>query len=179
MGHRTMGTEVGTDEQPSARWYRPYHPRMPDPAEPQTHRGMPAWGFADPGPLRDRLTALALDGTKTATASLGVEFVVEGAIPSRPGDREILLDSTGRPVAMVEITRTRLSTIALVDDEFARDEGEGFADAGDWRTAHEGFWNGHIEELRAGLRDPTFELTDSTVVVCEWFRVVERMDGPA
>jgi hypothetical protein len=27
------------------------------------------------------------------------------------------------------------------------------------------------------LRDPTFELTDSTVVVCEWFRVIERLDG--
>jgi uncharacterized protein YhfF len=150
---------------------------MPDPAALETHRGMPAWGFAYPGPLRDRLTALALDGTKTATASLGVEFVVEGAIPSRAGDREILLDSADRPIAIVEIISTRLSTIALVDDEFARAEGEGFAGARDWRAAHEGFWNDHIEELRAGLRDPAFELTDSTVVVCERFRVVERMDG--
>jgi uncharacterized protein YhfF len=151
---------------------------MPDPAEPRTHLGKTAWGFAFPGPLRDRLTALALDGTKTATASLGVEYVVDGAVPPRPGDREVMLDSAGRPVAIVEITRTRLSTIALVDDEFARAEGEGFADAHDWRVAHERFWNGHIEDLRSDLRDPTFELTDSTVVVCEWFRVVERLDLP-
>lgn len=152
---------------------------MPEPAEPTTHMGMPAWGFAFPGPLRDELTALALDGTKTATASLGVDYVVDGVMPPRAGDREVLLDSDGRPVAIVEITRVELSTIGLVGDEFARAEGEGFADAHDWRVAHEEFWHGYISELRTGLRDPEFELTDSTVVVCEWFRVVERLDSPA
>jgi uncharacterized protein YhfF len=153
-----------------------YHRRMPDPVEPTTHLGMPAWGFAFPGALRDELTALALDGTKVATAGLAVDYVVDGDFPSRPGDREVLIDSDGRPVAIVEITRVDLSTISLVSDEFARAEGEGYADAGEWRASHERFWNGYIDDLRAGLRDPTFELTDSTVVVCEWFRVVERLD---
>jgi uncharacterized protein YhfF len=156
-----------------------YHRHMPETAEPTTFRGMPAWGFAFPGPLRDALTALALDGTKTATSSLAVDFVVEGAMPARAGDLEVLLDSAGQPVAIVEITKVALSTIALVDDEFALAEGEGFADAAEWREAHERFWNGYIGDLRTGLRDPGFELTDSTVVVCEWFRVVERLDGAA
>lgn len=153
-----------------------YHRGMPEPAEPTTYRGMPAWGFAFPGALRDELTALALDGTKTATASLGVDYVVDGAMPPRPGDREVLLDSDGQPVAILEITRTELSTISLVTDDFARAEGEGFADAADWREAHERFWNGYIDDIRTALRDSSFELTDSTVVVCEWFRVVERLD---
>lgn len=156
-----------------------YHRHMPEPTEPTTYQGMPAWGFASPGPLRDELTALALDGTKTATASLGVDYVTDGGMPARAGDREVLLDSTGKPVAIVEITRVELSTMKLVSDEFARAEGEGFADAHDWRVAHEGFWNGYIDELRSGLRDPGFELTDSTIVVCEWFRVVERLDPSA
>jgi uncharacterized protein YhfF len=155
-----------------------YHRRMPESVEPTTHMGMPAWGFAFPGPLRDELTALALDGTKTATASLGVDYVVDGVMPPRAGDREVLLDSNGRPVAIVEITEVELSTIKLVSDEFARAEGEGFADAHEWRVGHEEFWNGYIDELRTSLRDPGFELTDSTVVVCEWFRVVERLDSP-
>lgn len=154
-----------------------YHRRMPDQVEPSTHLGMPAWGFASPGQLRDELTALALDGTKTATASLAVDYVIEGAVLPRASDREVMLDSSGRPVAIVEYTRVELSTIGLVTDEFARAEGEGFADATDWREAHERFWNGYIDDLRAGLKDPGFELTDSTVVVCEWFRVVERLDG--
>ncbi len=106
-----------------------YHRHMPETAEPTTFRGMPAWGFAFPGPLRDELTALALDGTKTATSSLAVDFVVEGAMPARAGDLEVMLDSAGQPVAIVEITKVALSTIALVDDEFALAEGEGFADA--------------------------------------------------
>ena len=156
-----------------------YHRHMPEPAEPTAHLGMPAWGFAFPGPLRDELTALALDGTKTATAGLAVDYVVDGGLPPRAGDREVLLDSAGQPVAIVEITKVELSTIALVGDEFARAEGEGFADATDWRIAHERFWNGYLDDLRAGLRDPSFELTGSTVVVCEWFRVVERLDRSA
>ena len=140
---------------------------------------MPAWGFAFPGPLRDELTALALDGTKTATAGLAVDYVMDGVMPARVGDREVLLDSADRPVAIIEVTKISMSTIALVDDEFARAEGEGFADARDWREAHERFWSGYIDEIRTSLRDPSFELTDSTVVVCEWFRIVERLDGDA
>jgi uncharacterized protein YhfF len=155
-----------------------YHRRMPEPAvEPTTYRGLPAWGFAFPGELRDRLTALALDGTKTATAGLAVDYVVEGGLPPRPGEHQVLVDSDERPVAIVETTRLEFSTMSLVSDEFARAEGEGFADAREWRAAHERFWGSHIEDIRRDLRDPSFELTDSTVVVCEWFRVVERLDG--
>jgi uncharacterized protein YhfF len=151
---------------------------MPEQVEPTTHLGLPAWGFAFPGPLRDELTALALDGTKTATAGLAVDLVVDGGMPSRAGDREVLLDSAGRPVAIVEITRVELSTISLVGDGFARAEGEGFANAAEWREAHERFWGSYIEDLRRGLQDPSFTLGDSTVVVCEWFRIVERLDAP-
>jgi len=68
------------------------------------------------------------------------------------------------------------STIGLVTDDFARAEGEGYADATDWRVSHERFWGGYIDELRTGLRDPSFALTDSTPVVCQWFRLIERFE---
>lgn len=156
-----------------------YHRRMPDPVEPTTPPGLPAWGFAVPGPLRDRLTTLVLDGTKIATAGLAAEYVIDGGLPPRPGDREIVIDSDLRPVAIIETTRCELSTIGLVTDDFARAEGEGFDDAADWRVAHERFWNGYIDDLRRDLADPDFRLTDSTLVVCQWFRVVERLGQPA
>jgi uncharacterized protein YhfF len=146
-------------------------------SEPTTWRGMPASGFAFPGPLRDRLTALVLDGTKTATAGLVADYIVEGAVIPRPGDREVVLDSDRRPVAILETTRCEISTIGLVGDAFARAEGEGFADAAEWRAAHERFWNGYIDDLRRELGDPDFQLTDSTPVVCQWIRVVERLEG--
>jgi uncharacterized protein YhfF len=65
--------------------------------------------------------------------------------------------------------------MADVDLQFAIDEGEGFASVAEWRAAHERFWNGYIEDIRAGIGDPTFALTDDTLVVCERFRLVERL----
>ena len=46
--------------------------------------------------------------------------------------------------------------------QFARDEGEGFESVADWRAAHERFWSEH-------------EITDETLILCEYFRVVQRI----
>jgi uncharacterized protein YhfF len=138
--------------------------------------GLPSWGFAFPGPLRDDLTRLALAGTKTTTAGLYVE--VELGDDSMPvtGTREILLDSDERPVALIETVDCRVVRLADVDDRHAIDEGEGYADAHEFRVAHERFWNGYIDELRASLGDPGFVLDDDTLVVLQRFRVVERLE---
>jgi uncharacterized protein YhfF len=139
--------------------------------------GLPSFGFAFPGPLRDELTALVLAGTKRATAGLVVDFVIEGDLIPRPGDRQLVIDSDLRPVAVVETTRCDVTTIGRVSDEFARAEGEGYADRADWWRAHERFWNGYIDDIRRDIGDPDFRLQSSTPVVCEWFRVVERLDS--
>lgn len=137
--------------------------------------GLAAWGFAFPGPLRDELTRLALDGTKTTTAGLYVEMEADGEALSVPGTREVLLDSEERPVALIETVECRVVRLADVDDRHAIDEGEGYADAHEFRVAHERFWNGYINELRASLGDPEFELDDDTLVVLQRFRIVERL----
>ena len=137
--------------------------------------GLPAWGFAFPGPLRDKLTRLALDGTKTTTAGLYVEVELgDDALPVI-GAREVLLDSEERPVALIETVDCRVVRLADVDDRHAIDEGEGYADAHEFRVAHERFWNGYIDELRDRLGDPEFELDDDTLVVLQRFRIVERL----
>lgn len=146
---------------------------------PHTHLGLPVTAFAFPGPLRDELTALVLAGTKTATAGLVADYIVDGDLIPRPGDREVVIDSQLRPVAIIETTRCEVTTISRVSDAFARDEGEGFADATDWRHAHERFWGSYLDDLRRDLGDPTFTLQDSTPVVCQWFRLVERLDPHA
>jgi len=140
--------------------------------------GLPAWGFAFPGPLRDELTELALAGTKTTTAGLYADMEVDGEALPAPGSREILLDSAERPVALIETVDCRVTRLADVDDRHAIDEGEGYADAHEFRIAHERFWNGYIEDLRARLGDPGFALDDDTLVVLQRFRVLERFDGP-
>lgn len=149
---------------------------MTDPTAPRTHRGLPITAFAFPGPLRDRLTALVLAGTKQATAGLVADYIVDGEAIPRPGDREVVVDSDLRPVAIIETTRCEVTTIGRVSDEFARAEGEGFADAADWRLAHERFWGSYLDDLRRDIGDPEFRLQESTPVVCQWFRLVERLD---
>ena len=144
----------------------------PEPAE------LPRWGFAFPGSLRDELTALALAGTKTTTAGLLVEFELDGDPLPVPGERQVLIDSAERPVAIVETVGCRVARLADVDDRHAIDEGEGYADAAAFRAAHEHFWNGYLDELRTRIVDPRFALTDDTLIVLERFRVVARLDVP-
>jgi uncharacterized protein YhfF len=137
------------------------------------------WGFAEPGPLRDKLTTLALAGTKTTTASLFVEYEAEGSELPVAGQRDLLVDSMDVPVAVVETLDVRVVRLADVDDRHAIDEGEGYANAAEFRSSHERYWNGYIDRLRTDLKDPTFSLTDDTLVVLERFRIVERLDARA
>ena len=134
-----------------------------------------AWGFAFPGPLRDELTALALDGAKTTTAGLFAEYQADGVVVSAPGAREVLLDSDEHPVAIIETVESRIVRLADVDDQHAVDEGEGYADAAAFRVAHERFWNAYIDDLRTRI-GPGFTIDDDTLVVLQRFRVVERLD---
>jgi uncharacterized protein YhfF len=141
---------------------------------------LPRWGFAFPGRIRDELTALALAGTKTATTGLLVELELDGEAVPVAGERSVLLDSDERPLAIVETTSCRVIRLADVDDAHAIDEGEGYADAAAFRATHERFWGSYLGELRERLGDPSFEITDDTLVTAERFRVVARLDaGPA
>lgn len=147
--------------------------------DPRTFRGLQVSGFGHSGSdLRRRLVELVLAGEKTATAGLLVEYELDGdEIPS-PGLREAIIDADGHFVGEMETTECRVLRMADVDDQFARDEGEGFADAADWRTAHERFWSGYIGELRDRLGDPAWNLTDDTLVVCQRFRLSARYPEP-
>ncbi len=139
--------------------------------------GLRRWGFAEPGPLRDELTAAALTGLKTTTASLLVEYEVDGDALPVVGQVEVLVDSDERDVAIIETIGCRVVRLAEVDDRHAIDEGEGYADTAEFRVAHERYWNGYRDRIRAGLGDPAWEITDDTLVVLERFRLRERLDG--
>ena len=152
---------------------------MPAVDTPTTFRGMQVCGFGFAGSdLRRELVDLVMAGTKTATAGLAVELELDNEIMPTPGFREAVIDADDRIVGVIETTECGVVRMADVDDQFARDEGEGFADAADWRAAHERFWNGYIGELRGRLGDPAFTLTDDTPIICQRFRLVERYPDP-
>jgi uncharacterized protein YhfF len=92
-----------------------------------------------------------------------------------PGDRSVVVDADDREVAVIELTEVVVRRMADVDLPFAREEGEGFTTVADWRLAHERFWAQELEGIRAYLGDPDWVLTDDTLVVCERFRLVERL----
>jgi uncharacterized protein YhfF len=147
--------------------------------EPTTFRGLQVCGFGDPGSdLRRDLVDLVLAGTKRATAGLLVEFELDGETVPVAGMREAVIGADGRFVGVIETTECRVLRMADVDDDFARDEGEGFADAAEWRAAHEGYFGSHLEELRDRLGDPGWSLDDDTRIVCQRFRLVERFPEP-
>ena len=128
---------------------------------------LPLAEFAFPGPLRDKLVAAILDGTKTTTTALAALYVDE-PLPVA-GDVSAVVDSDGRRVAAIETTAVRVLRLADVDLQHAIDEGEGDRTVAQWRAGHEEFWNS--AEVRAELGDD-FVLDDGTEVVTQRFRVV-------
>ncbi len=135
--------------------------------------GLPHAEFAFPGPLRDQLVAAVLDGTKTSTTSLRLEYERVGDPLPAVGERSVLVDSQDRPLAVLEVTDVRLAPLAEVDLAHVVDEGEGHRTLAEWRAGHEDFWHG--DQMRAELADPGFTVDDTTVAVLERFRLVTRL----
>ena len=128
-----------------------------------------------PGPLRDRLVAAVLDGTKTSTTGLYAAYVAECEALPVVGERHRLVDSDQRSVAVVEITEVRVVPLADVDLQHARDEGEGDITVAGWRTEHTRFFES--ADMLEVLGDPQFTMSDETPVVLQRFRVLELADG--
>jgi uncharacterized protein YhfF len=140
---------------------------------------MQVCGFGQPGSdLRRELVELVVAGTKQATAGLLVEFELDGDTVPYRGLREAVIGADGRFVGVIETTDCQVTRMVDVDDDFARAEGEGFADAAEWRAAHERFFGRYLDELRERLGDPAWALDDDTLIVCQRFQIVERYPEP-
>jgi uncharacterized protein YhfF len=129
--------------------------------------------FGFPGPLRDRLVAAILSGEKVTTTGLLEEYRREGRDPPQPGRRELVVDSAGRGVAVIELLEVDVRRMRDVDLDFAIAEGEGFRSLSEWYDAHVTFFTS--PEMTAALGDPAVVVGDDTLVVCSRFRVVERL----
>ena len=105
---------------------------------------------------------LILSGEKTAGAGLVLDYESEGEKIPEPADRSVLVDYDDKPVAVLETTEVRVVRAADVDEQFARDEGEGFESVADWREAHERFFD-------------AYPFDDNTQVVCERFKLVKTL----
>jgi len=87
------------------------------------------------------------------------------------GTRELVVDSNGQEVAIIENTEVEIKRMVDVDLAFAIAEGEGFQTVDEWRDAHTRFFTS--PDTVALLGDPPVTIDDDTLVVCFRFRVVE------
>ncbi|WP_206792707.1 ASCH domain-containing protein [Amycolatopsis sp. MtRt-6] len=129
--------------------------------------------FAFPGPLRDKLVAAILRGEKTSTTGLVAEYEKYGEELPVVGERELMIDSAGEGVAVLETTEVRVLPLSEVDLQHALDEGEGFTSVAEWRADHTAYWQS--AEMRAAMEDPEFTVDDTTLVVATRFTIVERI----
>jgi uncharacterized protein YhfF len=124
--------------------------------------GLRAFGLGTPGEMRDRLNALVISGAKTATAGLWrAEYEAEDEEIDSVGEHQVMLDSKGAAVTVVEVTRVERYRFRDVPWAFASAEGEGFKSIDDWREGHASFYE------REG-----FSIEDDDLMICVWFQVV-------
>ncbi|MCW6006038.1 ASCH domain-containing protein [Micromonospora sp. CPCC 205371] len=134
---------------------------------------LPTYEFAFPGPLRDRLVAAVLDGTKTTTTGLLQDYKIDGEPLPAEGSQAALIDSAGRRIAVIELTTVLIRRLGDVDLDHARDEGEGYDSVAAWRAGHEDYWHG--SDYRGWLGNPGFTVDDDTPAVLERFRLVATL----
>lgn len=121
-----------------------------------------AWQF---GLEADLLAQLVLEGTKTATASAYDLYAVDNDPLPEVGSYDVVLDSKGQAVCIIQIQKVSLVPFKEVSEKHAFKEGEGDKSLDYWRDAHEAFFKPYFKEY--GL---TF--TPESLIVLEEFEVV-------
>lgn len=115
---------------------------------------LPDARYGTTGPMGAQLQRAIRQGLKVATSSRLRDYHDE-PLPL-VGRMEVMRDDTGRALGLIETIAVQVLPISAISDDFARAEGEGFADYWQWRRAHEEFWGG--------------PQADDELVVCEGIR---------
>lgn len=126
----------------------------------------PAWSFGATPEHSDELLDLVLDGTKTATASALWDYEAEEEPLPTVGTLGIVLDSEGRPRALLVTTGVSVAPFDEVDAEHARREGEGDRSLEYWRRVHQDFFTEYAAHGHGFRSDMP--------VVLEQFEVLHR-----
>ena len=114
-----------------------------------------------PGPMRQRLNQLILDGHKRATAGLLLDYVREDEELESEGELLSLVDDEDRRVATVRVEDVATVPFIEVPWAFAQAEAEGDETLEAWRDAHRRLWAVHGDVI-----------DDFTPIVLIWFEVV-------
>jgi len=114
----------------------------------------------------DEGVTLILNGVKTLTSSAFWNYP-DGKIPF-VGALSVLVDGAGRPRGIVETTRVEIMPFQAINEDMARDYGEGERTADWWRRVMGEFYRTSATRQGAAF-------TDETALIWEWFAVVRRL----
>jgi uncharacterized protein YhfF len=121
--------------------------------------------FGDGAEMASELAALVFAGVKRATAGLVRQFGPDGEPPPVAGGYVVLVDGADEPRAIWRTTEIRIGPLHSVDEQFAREEGEGDRTRDWWLEAHRRFFR-----RRAAAEG--FLMHDAIETVFERFEVV-------
>jgi uncharacterized protein YhfF len=115
--------------------------------------------------MADELGALITQGIKTATCSALWEWEAQGNPIPEAGYITIALDGRGEPICIVETIEISVRRYNEVDDNFAREEGEGNLSLNYWREAHRNYFSRVLHKIGR-------EFSEDMPLVCEQFRLI-------
>ena len=104
--------------------------------------GLRSIEFGTPGPMRNRLNDLIINGNKRATAGLLKEdYIDECEEIEFVGERLAILNNDQKQIGVIKVTRVEVLEFKDVPTEFALAEAEGDFSGDDFRQSHSKFWN--------------------------------------
>ena len=104
--------------------------------------GLRSIEFGTPGPMRDQLNDLIINGNKRATAGLLKEdYIDEGEEIEFAGERLAILDNDQKQIGIIKVTKVEVLEFKDVSTAFALAEAEGDLTGDDFRQSHLKFWN--------------------------------------
>lgn len=148
------------------KYWRGYLDSLP-PNTPTDNLHYVAEYFGDSPELANKLGALIVAGTKTATCSALWEWEADGDPLPEVGLKTIVLDGDMQPLCIIETIEVTVRPYNQVDDQFAFEEGEGDRSLEYWREAHWRFFSRGLPKIGG-------EPTQNMPLVCERFKVVYR-----
>lgn len=114
----------------------------------------------------DDLANKVLSGEKVATSSLLIYYERNSKIKSTVGDYFSVLNSSDESVAIVRIDEVQVVKFGDITEAFAMAEGDGSLE--NWMTIHQSYYSKLLSRFGE-------KLSTETLLVCEWFRVVNGL----
>ncbi|MGY3779103.1 ASCH domain-containing protein [Isobaculum melis] len=124
--------------------------------------------FGNTKEMADELAELVLAGEKIATSSLLELYDYREAKISEVGDYALLLNGDSDAVAVVKVVRTTIQRFGDIDEQFAKEEGDG--SLANWLAIHLPYYTQQLARI-----DQPF--SNDVLLHCIWFEVVKLLSN--